>query len=246
MEAQGTRSVRSMEQRDHAVRIGPEPYASWRRTTLGSITEAIEEHVILDLAGDVSRIRVLDVGCGDGALGCAIAARGAEVTGVDADPAMLTAARSRAARQGLAVAFAEGRLERLPFADASFDLVVAMTVLCFVPDAGGAVREMTRVLRPGGRLVIGELGRRSVWAGLRRVRGRLGSPTWKRARFRTASELRVLMSEAGIEVKVMRGAVFYPPIGLLARLLAPADPWLGRHTTLGAAFLAAAGAKLGE
>ena len=121
-----------------------------------------------------------------------------------------------------------------------------MTVLCFVPDAGGAVHEMTRVLRPGGRLVIGELGRRSVWATLRRVRGRLGSPTWKRARFRTASELRALMSEAGIEVEAMRGAAFYPPIGLIARLLAPADPWLGRHTTAGAAFLAAAGTKPGE
>ena len=235
-----------MEQQDQTTRIGPEPYASWRRTTLGAITEALEERVILDLAGDVSRSRVLDVGCGDGALACAVAARGAEVTGVDADPAMLAAARSRAGQQGLAIAFAEGHLEHLPFADASFGLVVAMTVLCFVPDAGGAVREMTRVLRPGGRLVIGELGRRSAWAGLRRVRGRLGSPTWKRARFRTASELRALMSEAGIEVDVMRGAVFYPPIGLFARLLAPADPWLGRHTTAGAAFLAAAGTKPGE
>jgi hypothetical protein len=53
------------------------------------------------------------------------------------------------------------------------------------------------------------------------------------------------MSDVGIEVDVMRGAVFFPPMGLLARLLAPADPWLGRHTTVGAAFIAATGAKLG-
>ena len=58
--------------------------------------EPIEQQLILDLAGELSQSRVLDAGCGDGALACAVAARGAEVTGLDADPAMLAAARSRA------------------------------------------------------------------------------------------------------------------------------------------------------
>lgn len=51
-----------------------------------------------------------------------------------------------------------GDLNVLPFADLSFDLVTAITVLCFVPDARRAAAEMVRVLRPGGRLVLGELG----------------------------------------------------------------------------------------
>jgi SAM-dependent methyltransferase len=134
-------------------------------------------------------------------------------------------------------------VERLPFPDASFDIVASVTVLCFVEDAAGAVREMARVLRPGGHLVLGELGRWNSWAALRRVRGWLGSATWKAARFRSARELGALARQAGLSVTATRGAIFYPPIGLLARLLAPPDPRLGRITTLGAAFIALGAVK---
>ena len=132
----------------------------------------------------------------------------------------------------------QGRVERLPFPDAAFDVVTAVTVLCFVPNAAGAVREMARVLRPGGRLVLGELGRWSLWAFIRRVRGWLGSRTWKMARFRTPADLSALAEGAGLSVAAIRGAVFYPPVGMLARALAPFDSWLGRLTTFGAAFIA--------
>ncbi len=57
-------------------------------------------------------------------------------------------------------------------------------------------------------------------------------------RFRTAGELRVLAEHAGLSVTAMRGAVFYPPVGALARVFAPLDPWLDRIGTFGAAFVA--------
>lgn len=185
----------------------------------------------------------MDAGCGDGALACLIAKRGAEAVGIDADPAMLAVARVRAAEEGLHVTFLDGRLERLPFGDQTFDLVVAVAVLCFVSDSTAALRELARVLKPGGRLVIGELGRWSSWAALRRIRGWLGSTTWRTARFRTAAELRSLVERTGLFVGAIRGAVYYPPVDSLARVLAPADPWLGRLTTFGAAFIAIAGKK---
>jgi ubiquinone/menaquinone biosynthesis C-methylase UbiE len=218
--------------------IGPKVYESWRATSLGAVTEAIEQRLILDLMGDLAGVHVLDVGCGDGALVCAAASRGAEATGVDPDPAMLAAARTRADKDGIEAAFLEGRIERLPFPDAAFDVVVSITVLCFVPDASVAVREMARVLRPGGRLVLGELGRWSLWALVRRLRGWFGSATWKAAHFRTGTELRALAKQAGLSVTAIRGAVFYPPVGILARGLAPLDSSLGRVTTVGAAFIA--------
>lgn len=223
--------------------VGPAAYTAWRGTRLGAVTEAIEQRLVLDLAGELAGRRVLDVGCGDGVLACVMAARGAEVFGIDADPAMLAAARKRAADAGLRVTFLDGRLEHLPFADQAFDLVVAVTVLCFVGDAAGGIRELSRVLKPGGRLVIGELGRWSSWAALRRVRGWLGSKTWAAARFRTAGELQALVAQAGIGIDTVRGAVYYPPVGGLARVLSTIDPWLARWTTFGAAFTAVAGTK---
>ncbi len=226
--------------------IGPDAYAAWRAASLGAITEALELRLLLDLMGELRGARVLDAGCGDGALVCAAALRGAEVTGVDPDAAMLAAARSRAEKVGVKATFLEERAERLPFPNASFDVVAAITVLCFVPDAAGAMHEMARVLRPGGRLVIGELGRWSSWAAIRRLRGWLGSATWKAAQFRTGEELRALAGQAGLTVTVIRGAVFYPPIGMLARALSPVDPWLGRHTECGAAFIALSAVAAGN
>ena len=223
--------------------IGPQAYVGWRATSLGALTEAIEHRVILDLMGELAGRRFLDAGCGDGALVCAATARGAVATGVDPDPAMLAAARSRASHAGLEATFIEGQVERLPFPDSSFDVVASVTVLCFVGDAAGALREIARVLRPGGRLVLGELGRWSSWAALRRVRGWLGSTTWRKARFRTPRELRALVQQAGLPVTAVRGAVYYPPSDLLARVLAPVDPWLGRVTTTGAAFVALGAVK---
>jgi len=226
-----------MSESETPTAIGPQAYAGWRATALGTITEAIERRVVLDMMGGLVGMRLLDVGCGDGALICAAAARGAMVAGIDADPAMLTAARLRMAQAGLEAALREGRVEGLPFPDASFDVVASVTVLCFVDDAERAVREMARVLRPGGRLVIGELGRWNSWAALRRVRGWLGSKTWRAARFRTSGELRTLVQQAGLSVTAIQGAIYYPPANLFARLLAPLDSWLGRLTPIGAAFI---------
>ncbi len=72
----------------------------------------------------------------------------------------------------------------------------------------------------------------------RRVRGWRGSPTWRAARFRSAAELSALALQAGLSIAAVRGAVFYPPIALAARAIAPIDHWLGRRTTVGAAFIA--------
>jgi SAM-dependent methyltransferase len=133
--------------------------------------------------------------------------------------------------------------EALPFAAETFDLVTAITVLCFVDDADSVLREIARVLRPGGRLVIGELGKWSSWAMQRRIRAWLGSPLWRRGRFRSATRLRGLAEAAGLSVAELRGAIYYPRCTVAARLMAPYDSWFGRRTTVGAAFIALAADK---
>lgn len=223
--------------------VQPDAYRTWRESSLGAITEEIEQDLIWRIAGPLEGMRVLDVGCGDGEFAVAAAQKGALVHGADASPEMIAVAHHRAQDAGLRVDFQVADATALPFEDDSFDVVVAVTVLCFLVDANTALREMARVLAPGGRLVIGELGRWSSWAVLRRVRSWAGSRLWRAARFRTAGQLRILVVQVGLCIEEVHGAVFYPPQTRLARLIAPVDTWLGRVTTIGAAFIALAAKK---
>ena len=225
--------------------ITTDAYARWRASTLGRITERVELDVVLGLAGPLAGKRVLDVGTGDGTYALEAAARGAVVTGIDLAPGMLEAARSRARDRRVAASFELGRAEALPFADGSFDVVIAVTVLCLVADPRLVMREMARVLAPGGRLVIGELARYNVWAAERRVRGWLGAKTWRHARFWSRRALMRVVEDAGLHVAAVRGSIFFPPSGLAARVVAPFEPLLTRLHAPGGAFLAAAGDRLG-
>jgi 2-polyprenyl-3-methyl-5-hydroxy-6-metoxy-1,4-benzoquinol methylase len=213
---------------------------------LGATTEAIEQALIFELAGPLAGRRVLDVGCGDGLYAVGAALQGAQVAGIDISPEMIAAATTRAREESARVDFQIGNAAALPFPSGSFDVVLAVTVLCLLPSGQDVSREIFRVLKPGGTLVVGELGRLSSWAAWRRLRGWLGSATWAGARFWTEGDLRRLIDGAGLVVSQVRGAVFYPPLGWAARFMAPVDPWLGRRTTLGAAFIAVAACKSSE
>ncbi|MBX5453068.1 MAG: class I SAM-dependent methyltransferase [Acidobacteriia bacterium] len=229
--------------RNAVPELGPEIYAGWRASDIGVITERLERALILKLAGEVRGKKVLDVGCGDGDLALALWQQGALPTGVDLSTEMLATARARAEAKAAEIGFVLAATERLPFGAATFDLVLAVTVLCFIEDAAPVFREMARVLRPGGKLVVGELGKWSSWALARRVRAWCGSALWARARFRSRRELIGLAQQAGLEVETIRGAIYYPRVRVLARLCARWDAALGRLTTFGAAFLALAARK---
>src|SRR6516225_8504364 len=188
----------------------PDVYAAWRASEIGAITEQLQRRLVLGLLGDVRGRRVLDVGCGDGDLALELWRRGAVVTGIDASLYMIDAARARATREGADISFMVGEAASIPFDAERFDVVVAVTILCFVANAAPVFREISRVLCPGGVLVIGELGKWSTWAAARRVRAWFGSPLWRRGRFRTASELRSLAKDAGFVPAVVHGSIYYP------------------------------------
>jgi ubiquinone biosynthesis O-methyltransferase len=223
--------------------LAPEVYAQWRASEIGATTERLESQLVLELIGDVSGRRVLDVGCGDGKFALELTKRGAIVTGIDASAAMINAAKRRAVQHNADITFQVASAQQIPFAAEQFDIVTAITILCFVDDASPVFQEIARVLRPGGRLVIGELGKWSTWAAARRLRAWLGSRLWRQGRFRTANQLRRLARQAGLVVESIRGAIYYPRWRLAARFLSPCDRVLGRLTTVGAGFVALAAVK---
>jgi ubiquinone/menaquinone biosynthesis C-methylase UbiE len=118
-------------------------------TTLQIVGEELCESLALDVrAGQ----RVLDVAAGNGNASLAAARRWCEVVATDYVPALLERARERAAAERLAIEFREADAEALPFADATFHVVMSTFGVMFTPDQERAAAEMTRVCKPGGKI----------------------------------------------------------------------------------------------
>jgi demethylmenaquinone methyltransferase/2-methoxy-6-polyprenyl-1,4-benzoquinol methylase len=142
----------------------------------------------LDLGPDA---QVLDVATGTGAVALELVRQhGCSVVGVDRSADMLAVARARVAVRGLAsrIELHEGRAEALPFADASFDALTVTYLLRYVDDPAATLRELARVVRPGGTVAMLEFGVppaeavRALWELYVRLvlplAGRLLSPGW--------------------------------------------------------------------
>ncbi|HUO71413.1 MAG TPA: methyltransferase domain-containing protein [Solirubrobacteraceae bacterium] len=106
------------------------------------------------LAGLEPGVRVIDLACGTGNAALHAAAAGAWVIGIDSAPRLLEVARDRARARGLSVHFREGDLLDLPVADDAADLLLSVFGVIFAPDPGGALGEIARVVRPGGRVLL--------------------------------------------------------------------------------------------
>jgi SAM-dependent methyltransferase len=103
----------------------------------------------LDAAGVGPGITLLDIGCGAGGVLRAAAARGAEVTGLDAAPVFAELVRERVPDARIVV----GEMQDLPFGDAAFGVVTGFNSFQYAADPAAALREARRVLAPGGTLV---------------------------------------------------------------------------------------------
>jgi demethylmenaquinone methyltransferase/2-methoxy-6-polyprenyl-1,4-benzoquinol methylase len=130
--------------------------------------------------------RILDVATGTGMVAAGLAKRGATVVGLDQSEAMLAGARRRLTEHPelqARITLVQGEAERLPFADGEFDGLTFTYLLRYVDDRAATMRELARVVKPGGRIGMVEFGvprspaLRSLW----RVHTRVGLPLLGRA-----------------------------------------------------------------
>ena len=131
--------------------------STWNAGDYGEVAKALQSSAAEFLARiplDVGT-RLLDLACGTGQIAFPAARAGAKVTGVDIAPKWIEQARGRAMEEGLDVRFDEGDVEDLMFDDGSFDLVITLIGAMFAPRPERVAKEMVRVCRPGGRIVMG-------------------------------------------------------------------------------------------
>jgi ubiquinone/menaquinone biosynthesis C-methylase UbiE len=164
------------------LRTGKGPMDGWIARAYDQGVQAAFREIfpalVQELLGSVQGIRRgLDVGCGPGQFTILAAERlpGTEVWGIDLAPTMIELARRHAAESPAAsrLHFAVADVARLPFPDEHFDAVISSGSIKHWPDAVNGLREIHRVLAPGGRAFIGEMNRLAPPAAIAAQRGRL-------------------------------------------------------------------------
>jgi SAM-dependent methyltransferase len=201
----------------------PEEWRRWREldTPYRRLKNERDRRLAVDLLQPAAGEAVLEVGCGFGWVTEALLATAPiRWTGVDRSAAMLTAVRSRPALPAHRVLLADAR--RLPFADGAFDKVLCNGVLTHIRDDRAALRELARVLRPCGRLVVSMNSLLSPYAGpvIAHNRGRMGFVQ----HFRLPSTYRRWLRALGLQIRAQRGDGVFATVGFrLGRLRIPPE-----------------------
>jgi len=190
-----------------------EDYDRWYETPRGEWIGRREAALVLEALQPRPRESLLDVGCGTGFFTRTLAAAtDGDVVGVDINPEWVEYARRRdAGRAAYAVADARA----LPYADASFDSVISIAAICFIPDEVAAIREIVRVARR--RFAIGLLNRHSV-LGWQKGRGG-GVGAYRGAHWHSVREAQSLFRGLPVQHLCVRTAIQLPSGSRLARFI---------------------------
>ena len=173
----------------------PGRYDRWFTTPMGALVRRYEGDLILDLLKPGRGETLLDAGCGTGVFTLDLLASGAYVVGLDISLPMLRRSREKARGEPLQIVL--GDMLHLPFPENSFDKVVSVTALEFIEDGQGAVRELFRVTKRGGSIVVATLNSLSPWASRRKFEAQKKQSIFTKAIFRSPGEMRSLVPVEG-------------------------------------------------
>lgn len=162
---------------------------------------------------------VLDLGCGGGVLSEAMARAGATVTGIDANPSAISAAKNHSRDHGLGISYYTRTAEEFALDHSrAFDAITCMELLEHVPDVPSLIASCTHMLRPGGHLLLSTINRSalsyaSAILAAEYLLGLLPRGTHDYSRFIRPSELAEWLRSAGFELKDIAGMSYIPGLG---------------------------------
>lgn len=200
------------------LRFDPARYDAWYTRPLGRYCLGLETAAVLRALHPAPGQLLVEVGAGTGRFAAAAAGLGAHVAATDPAPHMAAWA-ARHGPGGGPVFWAAAWGQQLPFPSASFNAAFTVTALCFAPEHEAIVREMVRVVRPGGRVVLGELNALAPWQLWRRLKALAPGSPYRRARFHTVAGLRRMLRDGGLEDVRHEALLHWLPLG---------SPWLLR------------------
>ncbi len=163
---------------------------------MGTLVKKYESELLLDLLRPKHKEIILDAGCGTGVFTLDILSLGPHIIGLDISLPMLKRAGRKAT--GYPFQMVLGDILSLPFPENSFDRVVSVTALEFITDAKAAIRELFRVTKKGGCIVLATLNSLSPWASQRKAEAKKGHSLFEKAIFRSPDELLSLVSVKGV------------------------------------------------
>lgn len=184
-------------------------YDSWYEQKIGKFIDQIESTAAMELFQPQADFKVLDAGCGTGNFSFKLAKLGSKVCGIDISTDMLNIARQKLEENPQDIDFQQMDLYNLSFPDNYFDAVFSMAAFEFIKEPQKAYKELSRVAKPGAKILIGTINRDSKWGKLYQELA-LQDPksVFNFADFKNLDELKRLDKEHLVD---SRECLFIPP-----------------------------------
>ena len=180
-------------------------YDKWFQTKVGKYVDTTEKELIFSLL-KTKRGMALDLGCGTGNYIFELKKRNFKIVGMDISKEMLKIALKKFPEVPLIRADAY----KIPFKSNVFDLVLSITVFEFIKKPEEVLKEIYRILKPGGEFIIGTMNGRSLWFLFKRLKSIFVETAYRYARFYTPAELEILCRKTGFKEIETRGIIFFP------------------------------------